>query len=240
MTMQIAKQECDLVRNELKTSLAQKKREYTQNFLNNQDRIDKLEIQIRNTNGHNILSATQQYQIPSTSAIIRDVNSILYRPTSANLLQLQPAQYYTHHHYEQPQQATANLHSSTHPSRWPVQSDPAKRPAMYNSSSNVNKNSWLKIKKKKKKKLKNYYNLKKTEVLKIAHKNNAPLNLAKLNKLLKILNWNAYGQVNKILELKTLIVDKSFDNNEFDKNHFDTINNFIDRGEFSNLYTETE
>ena len=41
LTSQIAKQECDLVRNEVEASLAQQKREFTENFFNNQTRIAK-------------------------------------------------------------------------------------------------------------------------------------------------------------------------------------------------------
>ena len=107
----IARQECETIRIEVETNLAHQKREYSENFYNNQARIEKLESQIRSINNYHNLNTQTYPQTQPISTVIRDANNTLYRPASSNLHPSQPVQYYNHHHYE-PQQTTTNLHSS--------------------------------------------------------------------------------------------------------------------------------
>ena len=104
------------VRNEVEASLVQKKREFTENYFNNQTRIDQ--NQLRSLNGISNLAFSQQsQQIQPISAVLRETHDTLYSLASTNLAPLQPAQLYNHHHYVPQQTANAHLPSSMYPLR---------------------------------------------------------------------------------------------------------------------------
>ena len=110
---QISRHECDLVRNEVDANLSHIKKEYTEYFNSNLERIDRIETHLRSLTSlstYQPLSTTHFHhnQLQPTANLLREASNTLYRPATANLHTLQPISHYNHHHYDQ-QQAHANL-----------------------------------------------------------------------------------------------------------------------------------
>ena len=114
---QISRHECDIVRNEFEINLSQVKKEYTEFYNSNSNRIERIENQLRAITHPNTYQPQttppfqQQSQLQPTVNLKREASNTLYRPNSTNLIPMQPMSHYNHHYYDPPQ-ALANLQNS--------------------------------------------------------------------------------------------------------------------------------